>query len=87
MMRFSRLFSNIPKRLPEAQRKTYLDKLSVKGWSLNSDRDAISKKFLFKDFNDAFEFMKMVAIQSENMNHHPEVFYYFNFSGSMYIIR
>jgi 4a-hydroxytetrahydrobiopterin dehydratase len=72
-MRFSRLLSNAPKLLPEIQRANYLEQLSAKGWSLKTDRDAICKKFVFKDFNDAFEFMKMVAIESENMNHHPEV--------------
>jgi 4a-hydroxytetrahydrobiopterin dehydratase len=71
------MFSNVPKLLPEIQRKTYLDQLSAKGWSLNADRDAISKKFVFKDFNRAFEFMKVVAVESENMNHHPEAILFY----------
>jgi 4a-hydroxytetrahydrobiopterin dehydratase len=29
----------------------------LKGWSETSGRDAITKKFVFKDFNQAFGFM------------------------------
>ena len=28
--------------------------------------------FIFKNFNDAFSFMKKVAIKCEDMNHHPK---------------
>ncbi len=30
------------------------------------------KKFVFKNFIDAFEFMKKVAPLAEKMNHHPK---------------
>lgn len=46
----------------------------LKGWSEVSDRDAITKKFEFKDFNEAFGFMARVALVAEKMNHHPEWF-------------
>lgn len=29
------------------------------------------KKFLFKDFSEAFAFMTRVAIEAEKQNHHP----------------
>jgi len=53
-------------------RKTALDRL--KGWSEVKDRDAISKKFVFADFNAAFGFMTRAALIAEKMDHHPEWF-------------
>ena len=44
------------------------------GWSVVKDRDAISKKFVFKDFNEAFGFMTRVALVAEKLDHHPEWF-------------
>lgn len=51
-------------------RKAALGKL--KGWLEVSGRDAIAKKFEFKDFNQAFGFMTRAALVAEKMNHHPE---------------
>ena len=42
------------------------------GWSEVSGRDAISKKFVFADFNEAFGFMARVALIAEKSDHHPE---------------
>jgi len=53
-------------------RKTALAKLS--GWSEVAGRDAITKKFTFKDFNEAFGFMTRAALTAEKMDHHPEWF-------------
>jgi 4a-hydroxytetrahydrobiopterin dehydratase len=44
------------------------------GWSEVGDRDAISKKFIFADFNEAFGFMARVALVAEKLDHHPEWF-------------
>jgi 4a-hydroxytetrahydrobiopterin dehydratase len=41
-------------------------------WSPVSGRDAITKKFEFRDFNAAFGFMTRVALVAEKMDHHPE---------------
>ena len=38
------------------------------GWSEVSGRDAISKKFVFKDFNQAFGFMTRAALIAEKMD-------------------
>jgi len=46
----------------------------LSGWSEVAGRDAISKKFTFKDFNQAFGFMTRAALVAEKMNHHPEWF-------------
>ena len=35
-------------------------------------RDAIARKFVFKDFNQAFGFMTRAALAAEKMDHHPE---------------
>jgi len=34
--------------------------------------NTLYKKFLFKDFNEAFGFMCRVALIAEKMNHHPK---------------
>jgi len=44
----------------------------LKGWTEVPGRDAISKKFSFKDFNEAFGFMARVALVAEKSDHHPE---------------
>jgi 4a-hydroxytetrahydrobiopterin dehydratase len=57
-------------KLGAEARKAALAKLS--GWSEVSGRDAISKKFVFADFNAAFGFMTRVALVAEKLDHHPE---------------
>jgi 4a-hydroxytetrahydrobiopterin dehydratase len=42
------------------------------GWSDVPGRDAITKSFKFKNFNEAFGFMSRVALAAEKMDHHPE---------------
>jgi 4a-hydroxytetrahydrobiopterin dehydratase len=53
-------------------RRAALGKLS--GWSEVKDRDAITKKFVFADFNAAFGFMTRAALVAEKLDHHPEWF-------------
>lgn len=62
----------MPAKLTADARKAALSKLS--GWSEVSGRDAITRKFTFKDFNQAFGFMTRVALVAEKMDHHPEWF-------------
>ena len=45
---------------------------SLKHWTQIRGRDAISKSFKFKDFNEAFGFMSRVALKADRMDHHPE---------------
>ena len=59
-------------KLDAAARKSALG--ALKGWTEVSGRDAITKKFVFKDFNQAFGFMTRVALVAEKMDHHPEWF-------------
>ncbi|HEX5779174.1 MAG TPA: 4a-hydroxytetrahydrobiopterin dehydratase [Xanthobacteraceae bacterium] len=51
-------------------RKAALEKLS--GWSEVQGRDAIAKKFVFRNFNEAFGFMSRAALMAEKLDHHPE---------------
>ncbi len=46
----------------------------VKDWSEVPGRDAITRKFIFKDFSQAFGFMTRAALVAEKMDHHPEWF-------------
>jgi 4a-hydroxytetrahydrobiopterin dehydratase len=59
-------------KLSGEARKAALARL--KGWSEVKGRDAISKKFVFADFIQAFGFMTRAALVAEKMNHHPEWF-------------
>jgi 4a-hydroxytetrahydrobiopterin dehydratase len=46
----------------------------LSGWTEVKGRDAISKKFVFADFNAAFGFMTRAALVAEKLDHHPEWF-------------
>jgi 4a-hydroxytetrahydrobiopterin dehydratase len=50
----------------------------LKGWTEVPGRDAISRKFSFKDFNEAFGFMARAALIAEKLDHHPEWFNVYN---------
>jgi len=63
-------------KLTAAERKNALGKLE--GWSEVAGRDAISRKFSFKDFNEAFGFMARAALIAEKLDHHPEWFNVYN---------
>ena len=62
----------MPQKLTAEARKAALAKL--KDWSEVSGRDAITRKFTFKDFRQAFSFMTTVADVANEMDHHPEWF-------------
>ena len=59
-------------KLTAEVRKVSMAKLA--DWSDVAGRDAIAKKFVFKDFNQAFGFMTRAALVAEKMDHHPEWF-------------
>ncbi|MFY9692904.1 MAG: 4a-hydroxytetrahydrobiopterin dehydratase [Xanthobacteraceae bacterium] len=59
-------------KLAGEARKAALARL--KGWSEVSGRDAITRKFVFADFNEAFGFMTRTALVAEKLDHHPEWF-------------
>ena len=59
-----------PVKLAPQARVEQIDRLS--GWKDVSGRDAITKTFVFADFNAAFGFMARVALVAEKLDHHPE---------------
>lgn len=42
------------------------------GWQLMEGRDAIRRRFTFRDFTEAWGFMTRVALLAEKHDHHPE---------------
>ena len=51
---------------------------SLKHWKKVRGRDAITKDYRFRDFNEAFGFMTRVAIKADQIDHHPEWFNVYN---------
>jgi 4a-hydroxytetrahydrobiopterin dehydratase len=45
---------------------------TLPGWRMVEGRDAITRHYRFRDFNEAFGFMVRVALIAEKMDHHPE---------------
>ena len=41
-------------------------------WTLRDDGLAITRRFTFADFSEAFAFMTRVALLAEKADHHPE---------------
>ena len=57
-------------KLNDAERATILPTLG--GWAYVAGRDAIERRFSFRDFSEAFAFMTRVALLAEKQDHHPE---------------
>lgn len=51
-------------------RKVALARLD--GWQEMEGREAITRKFVFKNFSEAFAFMTRAALMAEKLDHHPE---------------
>lgn len=62
----------MPNKLTQIERNDELLSLLNNDWKIDDNRDAISKKFKFKSFIQAFSWMTSVAIIAEKMDHHPE---------------
>ena len=61
---------SMAERLTDAERARELEKFPL--WRLVDGREAITRSFRFRSFNEAFGFMTRVAMVAEKMNHHPE---------------
>ena len=57
-------------KLTAPARKAALARLA--GWSEADGRDAIRRKYIFKNFSEAFGFMTRAALVAEKLDHHPE---------------
>ncbi|MBE7183929.1 MAG: 4a-hydroxytetrahydrobiopterin dehydratase [Methylobacterium mesophilicum] len=44
----------------------------TEGWTLASDGRSITRTFRFPSFGDAFAFMTRVALEAEDIDHHPD---------------
>ena len=58
------------RRLSDAERGVEL--VALPTWSMVAGREAIARRFTFRDFSEAFGFMTRAALVAERMNHHPE---------------
>eukprot|EP01031_Cornospumella_fuschlensis_P029007 gene29007-35012_t len=76
--RRSLALSSTPKLLNQAERDIFLPAIAQNGWKVQAKRDAIEKKYEFRDFKDAFAFMTQVAEHAERLQHHPEWFNVYN---------
>ncbi|WP_447763052.1 4a-hydroxytetrahydrobiopterin dehydratase [Sphingopyxis panaciterrae] len=61
---------NMVQKLDEDARTALLARFPE--WTHEPERDAITRRFKFADFAQAFGFMASVAIIAEKMDHHPE---------------
>ena len=59
-------------KLTEDERKVLYAELNE--WTRVEGRDAIQRKFIFSNFNEAWGFMTRVAVEAERRDHHPEWF-------------
>ena len=57
-------------RLTDEEREAALAPLVE--WQIVEDREAITRSYKFKDFNEAFGWMTRVAMVAEKMDYHPE---------------
>ncbi len=57
-------------QLSDAERADALEDLD--DWDYDEARDAITRRFTFRNFSEAFAFMTRVALLAEKADHHPE---------------
>ena len=65
----------IPKLAGDARTQALAE---LSAWKLVDGRDALTRTFTFRDFNEAFGFMTRVALVAEKSDHHPEWFNVYN---------
>lgn len=61
-----------PERLTAEARDAALGPLLASGWTMTEGRDAIAKRFVFRNFVEAWGFMSRAALWAEKLDHHPE---------------
>jgi 4a-hydroxytetrahydrobiopterin dehydratase len=56
------------------QEEIYTELKNLQGWSVEDNQ--IFKEFKKKDFSDTLAFMMKIGIESEKMDHHPDMYLY-----------
>ena len=59
----------MPESLSATEREAAM--VSLESWTYDTEGDAISRNFKFRDFSEAFGFMTRVALLAEAAGHHP----------------
>lgn len=74
------LFKLSPEKLDATQANSWTYSLGLKDWSLGEDgkREYMEREFKFKDFRQAFEFMRLTSAVADQLDHHPEWFNVYN---------
>lgn len=62
------------KKLSSEEIKIEISKLD--GWNIKGEK--LNKKFEFSNFIHAFGFISKIALESEKINHHPEIYNVYN---------
>ncbi|EKF18684.1 4a-hydroxytetrahydrobiopterin dehydratase [Nitratireductor pacificus] len=44
----------------------------IDGWTIADDGASIARRFVFRNFSEAFAFMTRSALVAEKLNHHPD---------------
>lgn len=61
------MFQPLSPKLTDQERESLLKPLLEKNWRLDAEKDAISKEFLFKDFNQVIFYLKaLIHIDFKN---------------------
>ncbi|KAF0975095.1 hypothetical protein FDP41_005848 [Naegleria fowleri] len=68
----------LTRKLTDEELKSEL--MKIPSWQLVQEekRNVIRRKFVFKDFKQAWQFMNKVATKADEMDHHPEWFNVYN---------
>ena len=64
--------------MTEKMSDTDLAQLLENGWERVDGRQAITKKYVFGNFVEAFGWMTRAALEAEKIDHHPEWFNVYN---------
>jgi 4a-hydroxytetrahydrobiopterin dehydratase len=46
---------------------------TLPGWEHDADKNALHKRYRFKDYVSAFAFVAKISLLAERQNHHPDI--------------
>lgn len=74
----SKVLTMATKTFNDAEKEEAFKIMEQSLWAKLTDKEGITKTYLFKDFVEAFSFMSAIALVAEKMDHHPEWFNVYN---------